>query len=176
MHRIVEYTLLFLALVLLQVFLFDKIGITLYVSPLIYVAFIILLPVEIPGALLLGLALVTGVTMDFFMALAGVNTAATLFMAFCRPAALNYLAGREEVREAGVPDVNRLGGKRFVRYTYVLILLHHLVFFVLESLSWKYLYITLIRALLSSLLTLLLVYFSQRLFATGRSGRFGAND
>ena len=171
MHRVLEYTLLFIILVLLQVFLFNRIGISLYVSPLVYVAFIILLPMEIPGALLLARALLTGVTMDFFMATAGINTASTLFMAFCRPAALTLFVGKDEVRDGGVPNVNRIGNKRFIRYAFTLIVLHHLVFFFLEALTWHYFFITLLRVLCSSVLTMLLVYFTQRLFSVNRQSR-----
>lgn len=172
MYRTLEYALLFVILILLQVFLFGNIGISLYVNSFVYVAFIILLPMEIPGALLLLLAMLTGVTMDFFMATAGINTIATLFMAFCRPTVLSLLIGKDEVREGGVPNVNRLGIKKFFRYAFVMILLHNAVFFIFESLTWRYFHVTLIRIVVSSLLTLLLVYFCQKLFSMNRRGRF----
>ena len=47
MYRTLQYAILFVVLVLLQVFLFSRIGISIYVHPLVYIAFILLLPIEI---------------------------------------------------------------------------------------------------------------------------------
>ena len=67
MYRLLEYGILFFVMVILQVFLFSRIGISIYVNPLVYIAFLILLPMEIAGALLLVLGMVLGMTVDFFM-------------------------------------------------------------------------------------------------------------
>ena len=99
MYRLLEYGILFFVMVILQVFLFSRIGISIYVNPLVYIAFLILLPMEIAGALLLVLGMVLGMTVDFFMGTAGINTIATLFAAFCRPAVLTLLVGKDEVKE-----------------------------------------------------------------------------
>ena len=173
MYRLLEYGILFFVMVILQVFLFSRIGISIYVNPLVYIAFLILLPMEIAGALLLVLGMVLGMTVDFFMGTAGINTIATLFAAFCRPAVLTLLVGKDVVKEGGVPNVNRIGLKRFLRYAGVIVLLHGTVFFVLESLTWSFFYLTLLRIICSSVITLLLVYFCQKLFAVNRQGGYG---
>ena len=112
MYRTLEYTILFVVMALLQVFLFSRIGVSVYIHPLAYVAFIILLPMEIAPLLLLTLGLLMGVTMDVFMGTAGINTIATLFVAFCRPTLLNLLAGKDEVKDGGIPNVNRPAGSK----------------------------------------------------------------
>ena len=168
MYRTLQYAILFVVLVLLQVFLFSRIGISIYVHPLVYIAFILLLPIEIAPLSGLLLGLLMGVTMDLFMATAGVNTIATLFAAFCRPTLLLLTLGKDEVKDGGVPNVNRLGMKKFIKYAYTLILLHGIVFFLFEVLSFHLILFTLLRIVLSSLATLLLVYFCQRLFSINR--------
>ncbi len=172
MQKILEYSILFVVIVILQVFLFSRIGISMYVSPLVYIVFVLLLPMEISGALLLLLALLLGVTVDFFMGTSGINTIATLFVAFCRPAALYLLVGKDEVKDGGVPNVNRLGRPKFLRYAGLLILLHSTLFFLLETLSWRFFHLTLLRIVLSSAVCLLLVYFCQRLFSVNRPGGY----
>mgnify|MGYP000542023120 CR=1 FL=1 len=164
MYRTLEYTILFVVMALLQVFLFSRIGVSVYIHPLAYVAFIILLPMEIAPLLLLTL----GLLMDVFMGTAGINTIATLFVAFCRPTLLNLLAGKDEVKDGGIPNVNRLGIKKFIKYASFMVLLHSTVFFIFETLSLHFFYLTLLRILLSSAVTLLLVYFCQRLFSVNR--------
>ena len=173
MYRLLEYGILFFVMVILQVFLFSRIGISIYVNPLVYIAFLILLPMEIAGALLLVLGMVLGMTVEFGMGTAGINTIATLFAALGRPAVLTLLVGKDEVKEGGVPNVNRIGLKRFLRYAGVIVLLHGTVFFVLESLTWSFFYLTLLRIICSSVITLLLVYFCQKLFAVNRQGGYG---
>lgn len=60
MYRTLPYVALFAVSALLQVFLFDNLAISVYLNPLIYVAFIILLPLDIPPVVLLLLGLLTG--------------------------------------------------------------------------------------------------------------------
>ena len=168
MYRTLEYTILFVVMALLQVFLFSRIGVSVYIHPLAYVAFIILLPMEIAPLALLGLGLLLGVTLDFFMATAGIHTVAALLAAFCRPALLNVLVGKDEVKDGGVPNVNRIGAKKFVRYASAMILIHSTAFFLLETLSWSFFYRTALRIALSSAVTLPLVYFCQKLFSVNR--------
>lgn len=78
MHRTLPYISLFVVTVLLQVFLFDNLSISIYLNPLVYVAFVALLPLDTPPVVLLASGLAMGVTMDFAMGAAGVNTIATL--------------------------------------------------------------------------------------------------
>ena len=73
MHRTLPYISLFVVTVLLQVFLFDNLSISIYLNPLVYVAFVALLPLDTPPVVLLASGLAMGVTMDFAMGAAGVN-------------------------------------------------------------------------------------------------------
>ena len=59
MRRMLDYLLLFLVVVVLQVFLFDNLDTGLYLHPMIYMAFILLLPVETVPILVLLLGLAT---------------------------------------------------------------------------------------------------------------------
>ena len=76
MYRTLPYLGLFAAAALLQVFLFDNLTISIYLNPLVYIVFIALLPLDTPPAAVLGAGLALGVTMDFAMGAAGINTIA----------------------------------------------------------------------------------------------------
>ena len=95
MHKTLPYLALFAVVVLLQVFLFDNLSISIYLNPLVYVAFIALLPLDTPPAAVLGAGLALGVTMDFAMGAAGINTIATLLIAFLRPTLAGMICGRD---------------------------------------------------------------------------------
>ena len=57
MYRTVPYIVLFLILALLQIFLFDNLSISIYLCPLVYIGFIVLLPIDAPPVAVLFLAL-----------------------------------------------------------------------------------------------------------------------
>ena len=103
MYRTLPYLGLFAAAALLQVFLFDNLTISIHLNPLVYIVFIALLPLDTPPAAVLGAGLALGVTMDFAMGAAGINTIATLLIAFLRPTLAGMICGRDNVREGGIP-------------------------------------------------------------------------
>ena len=107
MYRTLPYLGLFAAAVLLQVFL-NNLSISVYFNPLVYIVFIALLPLDTPPAAVLGAGLALGVTMDFAMGAAGINTIATLLIAFLRPTLIRPLYGRENAREEAFPSSARL--------------------------------------------------------------------
>ena len=114
MYRILTYSALFAATLLFQVFLFDNLSISIYFNPLVYVAFVALLPLDAKPVVVLLAGLASGVAMDFAMGAAGINTIATVLVAFLRPTILGMLYGRDDVREEGVPSPERLGTRVFV--------------------------------------------------------------
>lgn len=164
MHRTLPYLALFVVVVLLQVFLFDNLSISIYLNPLVYVAFIALLPLDTPPIVLLLSGLAMGVTMDFAMGAAGVNTIATLLIAFARPTLLGLLYTRDDVREGGVPSTGRLGNRVFLNYIIVLVLIHHAVFFSLEALSWAHIVRTLVRTVASGAVSVAFIWAIARIF------------
>jgi hypothetical protein len=56
----------FIFLALAQVFIFNKIQVSGYINPQVYVLFILMLPFETAGFWLLTLAFMMGLTVDFF--------------------------------------------------------------------------------------------------------------
>ena len=164
MYRTLPYLALFAATVLLQVFLFDNLSISVYCNPLIYVAFLVLLPMESKPVAVLLAGFVLGVVMDLAMGSAGINTIATLLIAFLRPTLIGMLYGRENAREGGVPSSARFGERIFVGYLVALTLIHHAVFFSLEALSWIHLPHTLLRIAVSSAVSVGFIWIIARIF------------
>lgn len=164
MYRTLPYLGLFAVTVLLQVFLFDNLSISIYLNPLIYIAFIALLPLDTPPVALLGAGFGIGLVMDYAMGAAGINTIATLLIAFLRPTLVNLLYGHDNAKEGGVPSSARMGNRIFIRYLLLLTLIHHTVFFLLEALSWERLPFTVLRILLSTALSGLFIWIIARIF------------
>lgn len=166
MHRTLPYILLFLVLSLLQIFLFNNLAIGAYFSPLVYLTFLLLLPLEMPAIAMLGTGLLMGLLMDYTMGVAGLNCITTLAVAFFRPKLIHLLSSREDLRDDGIPSPERMGQQLFWSYVVLVVVLHHALFFSLEALSWQHAWRTLLRILLSSAGTILVVAVTERLFTT----------
>lgn len=166
MYRTVPYIVLFLIVALLQIFLFDNLSISIYLCPLVYIGFIVLLPIDTPPITVLLSALLMSVAMDWAMGAAGVNTIATLPVAMLRHPLLQSICGKEGIREGGIPSPIRLGRGAFLRYLVTMVLVHHLLFFVLEALSWTQLFHILIRLVVSGAVSVGFIWLLARLFTT----------
>jgi hypothetical protein len=120
-----------------------------------------LLPFTTPRLVLLICAFLMGLAIDLFMGTPGVHSAATVLMAFSRPSVMSVFSPREGYQSGTYPRLTQFGMEWFVKYTVMLVLIHHFALFYLEVFSLSHFFNTLIRAFLSSILTSLIVIFSQ---------------
>lgn len=154
----------FFSLILVQVFVLNEIQFGGYINPLLYVYFILLLPFETPGWLLLTLSFAMGISIDFFSETLGVHAAASTLMAFFRPLVLRMISSRQDYEQFSQPSIKNFGFIWFLSYTLILILIHHTAYFYLEIFRFTELFSTFFRVLVSSFFTLTIVILSQYLF------------
>lgn len=164
MYRTIYYITLFVAVWLLQVLFFNNLSVSVLLSPLVYVVVVLLLPLQISHFATLMAGLAIGVVMDWSMGVAGVNSIATLFIAFCRPYILNLLASKELLAAPGIPSDIRLGEGVYSRYLVLMVLLHHAIFFALESLSLENWGLYALRFVVSGATSILFVWLIARVF------------
>lgn len=151
----------FLLLVLLQVLVFSHIELSGYIQPYIYVLFILLLPFETPGWLLLILGFITGLSIDLFLNTPGLHSAATVFMAFLRPSALKAFAPRDGYETGTSPTLAFYGSEWFLKYAIVLVSAHHFFLFMAEIFRISELHLVFFRGFLSSIISIAVIYLSQ---------------
>lgn len=149
-------------MVLLQALLFDNLLFSGLVVPLYYVVFVILLPVKMERLWLLLLGVVMGVVMDVSMGTAGLNTIATTAVAFVRPWIMQMTIGKDVAHES-IPYGGAIDDKSFLLYAALLVVAHQMLFFGFESLG-SHLLFTLGKIILSSVVTVILVWVTARLF------------
>lgn len=135
-----------------------------FINPFVYIVFIMMLPVKIPGPLLLIIAFFTGLLIDMFSNTMGMHAAACVFMAYTRPTVLRYLAPREGYEAESIPSVRVQGFTWFLIYASILTLIHHLVLFYIEVFRFSEFFTTLFRVVLSSVATIIAIMISQYLF------------
>jgi len=152
----------FLILILLQIFLFNNIKVTeLGITPYFYILFILLLPFDIPGWLLLIFGFVTGIVVDMFMDTPGIHAGATVFAAFIRPSLLKIISVREGYSPETSPVVIHYGFTWFLKYASIMIAVHHFIFFLLLQFSIKGFFHIFPQYLFTTVFTLILIIISQ---------------
>ena len=151
----------FAALVLFQVLVMDNIMISAYMIPYVYLLVIILMPFETPRWLLLLTGFMLGLSIDFFSHTLGMHTAATVLAAFVRSYLLKLLAPRDGYEPETFPRVYYYGFVWFVKYSLLLVFIHHLCLFYLEVFQLKDFLATLARVILSTLLSASTIVLSQ---------------
>lgn len=163
-NEIIKNIIRFTLLVLIQVVILNRIHFLGFINPYLYVLFILLLPFETPRWQLLLFSFLMGLTIDAFSNTYGLHAGASTFMAFCRPGVLSTLTSRKEYEPGIHPGIKDLGFNWFLSYSGILILAHHGFLFYLEAFRFTEFFSTLLRVVMNSLVTLLVVFLAQYLF------------
>lgn len=153
----------FVVLLLLQGLLFNNISFGGVFTPYIYILFMILMPFETPRWFFLFAGFLLGIGVDIFTNTLGMHAAATVLTGFLRPSVLQYFSPRDGYEVNTFPRVHYYGVLWFTKYAAILIVIHHSLFFILEVFTFHSFHITLLRILLNSIFTLLLIVISQYL-------------
>lgn len=166
MYRISLYSLILIVVLLLQIFIFDRLTLSVAVAPLVYTTFLVLLPMQTSQLEMIFWSFALGIAADFCMGLAGINTIATLFIGYTRIYQMNNIIGKELVALGGVPTVDKLGQMRYLLYLATMVMIHTFIFFAVESLnitSWQF---ALQRLMASSIVSLIFVWLLSHFFGS----------
>jgi rod shape-determining protein MreD len=154
----------FIFLIFFQILILNNIQFSGYINPYFYIYFILLLPFETPRWLLLSSAFLLGISLDIFSDTPGLNAAACVLMAFLRPFIISSISSGTEFMMGTHPSLKNQGLKWFAYYSVILVLIHHTSLFYLEIFRFSEFFQTMLRVLLSSAFTLLLIFISEYLF------------
>ena len=141
MLDVINKTLWFVALVLLQVLVFDKITLLGVATPLAYVYLLLIWRKTVSRKSLLFVGFFLGLVIDTFENMHGVNAAACVLLAMLQPFYLKLFTPRELQDEPSLnPSVRTLGWFGFLKYALFCVLTHHvmvlgLLFFSLSDLT-----------------------------------------
>ncbi len=166
--KILKEIFRFVFIIGIQVLFLNHIQWNGYVNPYVYVSFILLLPVEIPSLILLFIALFTGLTIDMFGNSGGIHAAATVFMAFLRPGVLKLIAPRDgyETEARLAPQV--MGFTWFLSYLFIMVFIHHLLYFYLEVFRLGEFFITFFKSFINALITITIIVLGEYLFGQSK--------
>lgn len=159
-----KYIILFISLVLVQIFLLNQIQFSGFLNPYLYILFILLLPFEISKSWLIVLSFLIGITIDLFCGTPGMHTSASVFIGFMRPYILHFFAPRDGYIPNVTPVIGSYGAKWVLKYSITMTLIHHSFLFFVEIGRLSFFFATCLRITVSSLFTVLLIFIVQLLF------------
>jgi hypothetical protein len=165
LREAIQYTLMILLYLFLQIFFMRNIVLFNYAFCFIYVAGILLLPIDIDRLYLLLIAFGIGFTVDVFSNTFGMHAAASVFIAYIRPFLIHYQTKSKGTDRPEI-GIRTQGFGSFLAYIFPLILVHHAMLFFMEINHFGMILYTLLRigasTLLTTLLIVLLELFSKR--------------
>jgi len=175
MSTLVKHILRFILFILVQVYVLDNIHLHQMATPYIYFLFILWLPFNTKRTPLLLIAFLLGFTLDSFRHNYGFHTAACVLIAYIRPYLVNLLIPQEGAdANYDEPSFKSMGGiVPYLIFTGVLTFAHHAWLFLLEAWQFGNIWYFLIKTLLSTVLSLLLIIITELLFV--RKQKFRTN-
>lgn len=150
----------FIALVAVQIFVLDNIHFLGYINPMIYVLFVLSLPVRFPKWIALLLAFALGLIIDIFSTTLGMHTFATVLLAFARYPIINLFTAFDEGANPS-PSFRTFGVWTYVKYVIICVFLHHFTLFIIESFTFVGFWHILPKMLLSIVVTSSLIFIIQ---------------
>ena len=153
----------FVFLIVLQVFVVNQMLQYNLVNPYIYPLFILLLPVNTSFFLLLCASFFMGLMVDQLQFTSGIHAAATVFMGFLRMFFLRTTLSKENFEKNIQPNIRNKGLAWFSVYAIILLLAHHTVLFFLEVFTFGEFFFTILKTVLSALVSLLIIILLEYL-------------
>jgi len=153
----------FIFLVLLQVLILNNIEFSGFINPYLYILFILLLPFDTPKWALLLTAFFLGLSIDIFSDTLGMHSFASVLIAYMRPNVLKIFAPRDGYDTTMRPGLKSFGMEWLVKYSLIMVLIHHFILFYIETFKFELFFSTLLRVILSTIFTIILIILSQLL-------------
>ena len=148
---------LFIILVFLQIWLFGNIHLFSLATPLVYIYFIIKLPISMNRNTVIVLSALLGFIIDIFSGTLGLSMTVTILTGFLRHYLLKLFAPRD-VFEDYVPSLSTLGRFPFVKYAGSMTLIQVSLLYLIESFSLFNPVLLALRIISSFALTILLIF------------------
>lgn len=158
----------FMLLIILQVMLLNRIDLFGVATPVLYIYFLLKLPVGRNQFYVIISGFLMGLIIDVFLNTPGMNAAATTIVAAFRRPIINLFFSRVEYDEFVLGMYTAAGA--FIRFTILTVLLHLTLLFFIESFTLFNLVNTLLRIVTSSLVSVVLILALDSLMYKKKTG------
>lgn len=158
----------FFIYLLLQVLIFKNVVLFHTAFCFVYVAYILLLPVDTNTMLLMAIGFFMGFIVDIFYDSLGMHAFACVLIMYVRNYWLNLITPQGGYDSNVTPSLVMGGTQWFVMYAAPLVFLHHAILFYIEAGGFGLFWFTLWKVIASTLFTVLVIVIIQYLFPEKR--------
>lgn len=156
----------FLLLVLVQVLVFNKLNFFGFINPCVYILFLYWYPIKEKRLLFIGISFLIGFFIDVFSDTMALHAAATVTIAYLRPAIMRFVFGvNYEFQNFKISNSTVLQQVTFLAF---LITTHHIIFFTLEIFSFTNLLLIVQKVLATIAASLVLCLLLRSLFSESK--------
>lgn len=159
-----KIALTFLLFLALQLFVLRGFVIEDYAFCFMYIACILLLPYEVSPSWVIVIGFLVGLVVDIFYDTAGVHASASVLISYLRPYIIRFLLPNRELDADIAISINGMGTERFVRYIFIMTLIHHTFLFFVEAGTFQFFVVTIIKIVSSVLVTTLSIVLLHVVF------------
>jgi len=167
----INIALRFIVLILAQGLVFNKFDFLGVYDPYISVVFILIFPVKISRISFLIISFFFGLSLDYFSNSLGLNATAFITIAYLKPSIMNFVFGNF-YDPYGVKMIKHYIIEstiyQKILYVFIIIFLHHLIIFSLESFSIDQILIVFKKTIYSSFLSFIFCFSFIYLFKNER--------
>lgn len=150
--------------ILAQGLIFGQLEFGAGIHPMIYPLFILMLPFDTSAIVLMIMAFITGISVDFFMNTFGLHASAAVLVAYIRPELYRLFAPRDGYDVLKEPTASEWGYKWFIYVAGIAVTIHHFWFFFLEYFKWSAWFEILQKTVFSTIITMVILVIIQVLF------------
>ncbi len=134
----------------------------------LYIAFLLLLPVETGALVLMFAGFGMGLFVDMFYDSAGTHAFACVLIMYLRNVWLARVTPQGGYDNGAVPGIVLGGVQWFVVYTLPLVFIHHTVLFFMEAGGFQHFWFTVMKVFFSTIYTMVMILIVQYVFPGSR--------
>jgi len=163
MNKTIRLILLFVLLLILQVFVLNNINFLGYINPYLYIAFVFYFPIKNNRFSILLWSFLLGILVDFFSDSGGIHALAITTIAYLRLFFIRMFFKKLPSDYIFFDLQTEAFGKVF-NYIITLTVIHHFILFAFTNFSFQNFSNVLINTLFSSIFTLILFFLGNYIF------------
>ncbi len=175
MSQPVKHIVRFAFFILFQVYILDQIPpLHQFITPYLYYLYILWLPFTIKRPVLMIVAFLFGLTLDYFTGTPGIHAAPCVLIAYLRPFLINVLISQEGAElNYAEPSMKSLGFAPYSLYILVFTFIHHFYLVLIEWLQFGTFIYFLGKVAATTGVSVLMIFIAEMLFV--RKQKFRTN-
>ena len=147
----------YILVMLLQVLLFNQLQLWGLCHPYVYVLCLLMMPITLSHSADMLIGAAAGLIMDCFCNSIGIHMAGCVLLMFVRPYLIGLIVNDKDRLNEQI-SLRTIGPEAMIKYVLILVPIHHFTIFLLSAWSWEYIGFVLLETLISSIVTILLIF------------------